>query len=45
MLLEASEDAVGALRDQLPDSVVAREVTYPRPGPAMEGLADDAEAS
>ena len=32
MLLEASEDAVGALRDQPPDSVVAHEVTYPGRG-------------
>jgi hypothetical protein len=45
MLVEGSEDAVEALREQLPDSIVAREVTYARPEPARERLADDPERS
>jgi hypothetical protein len=39
MLLEASEEAVADLRDNLKDWIVAKEVTYPPPGPATESVA------
>jgi hypothetical protein len=41
MLLEASEDAVAALRGQLKNWIVAQEVTYPPPGPAAQNLGGD----
>jgi hypothetical protein len=45
LLLEGSDDAVEALRGQLPNSIVAREVTYPRPGPFTERLTGGGEPS
>jgi len=38
MLLEASDEAIAALRDQLGDWLIAEEVTYPRPGPPTQDL-------
>jgi len=41
MLVEAPEDTVRELRERLSDWVVADEVTYPPPGPAIERVRDD----
>jgi hypothetical protein len=41
MLLEASDDAIAALRDQLQDWLIAEEVTYPRPGPATHDIREE----
>ncbi len=44
MLLEGSDEAVATLRDQLDGWVVAKQVTYPPPGPSTEKVAKPEES-
>lgn len=41
MLLEGPDDAIEELQAQLSDWTVAREMTYPAPGPAVPPPGDD----
>jgi hypothetical protein len=41
MLLEASEGAAAELNDQLDEWTLAKQVTYPQPGPTRQRLAND----